>query len=701
MFAYHAGIIGLESVEGGITFDQEGAYAIVLKERREVEGILEDRFTYRCPLNDKGKFKLTSATQRSREPIRVLRSHSVNGIWGPKAGIRYEGLFSVKGWSIRTAKTTSTTGEWKVGDIFFEIRIERNDDTPVEELMVHPTATEVDDYSEYKRLRRVYREQKRNGPEPTSSIKQDLQLAAKAAPPIQPAQPLMPPSAAPEASRKPSPSTLHSSMFRQPKFDEGSHVPPSPGQEVVSPMAVTNVNQFSLTMRKRLAVAPAQSNRRPSPSPTGPPPSDLEHVTPPVSYDSSNNTGVSADNRINIREVAPWIEYDVGLNIPSPASQAPAITTTTREAVVTPHSLASTSTSAEEEMRSAIKAKETIAKPATVVTPNPLNSQQRRKSDDNKGMTVATLSPTGTASRRDGTKSILLRSRNPISKLFDGVKENVEEDYFGDAVVDMVRTASVGEIETPKTPPKLPPRRHQRSSSDNIMRVLSPTQTTPTKDLFFTSDGGDESPLSPFAMRRRRAIYPPSPPAHHNDYNNNHFSPFFPTTIPPPPPPRTHTQIHDDGKSTTATTMQQPKSRLEEASNDPFVVSPLLPLTSHVPMSPLPVPLQNVIAPPPVLLQSRTASLTPFLAERKHGRQRNHGSENEKETSNKWPTLQMMEGAVGLEVLVEFRDPWCSAGGDGDGDSGGSVSPRAAAVAASRRRMERQSSVSVAPHVVL
>lgn len=93
MFAYHAGIIGLESVEGGITFDQDGAYAIVLKERRDVEGISEDRFTYRCPLNDKGKFKLTSASHQSREPIRVLRSHSVNSIWGPKAGIRYEGLY--------------------------------------------------------------------------------------------------------------------------------------------------------------------------------------------------------------------------------------------------------------------------------------------------------------------------------------------------------------------------------------------------------------------------------------------------------------------------------------------------------------------------------------------------------------------------------------------------------------------------------
>lgn len=91
-FAYHAGIIGLESVEGGTTYDKYGAYALVLKDTGEVEASSMDRFTYRCSRNDKGRYQLTSANPRSRGPVRVLRSHSVNSMWGPKAGIRYEGL---------------------------------------------------------------------------------------------------------------------------------------------------------------------------------------------------------------------------------------------------------------------------------------------------------------------------------------------------------------------------------------------------------------------------------------------------------------------------------------------------------------------------------------------------------------------------------------------------------------------------------
>jgi hypothetical protein len=92
LFAHHAGIIGLEAVEGGTTFDKHGAYALVLKDTGEVEACRGEDFTYRCPQWDRGKFRLTAATPRSRNPIRVLRSHSINSVWGPKAGVRYEGL---------------------------------------------------------------------------------------------------------------------------------------------------------------------------------------------------------------------------------------------------------------------------------------------------------------------------------------------------------------------------------------------------------------------------------------------------------------------------------------------------------------------------------------------------------------------------------------------------------------------------------
>jgi hypothetical protein len=92
MFACYSGIIDLAATEGGVVFDERGAYAVVLTGTTEVEAPTESSITYRCKQNDKGKFRLTSADVRSREPLRVFRSHDLNSVWGPKAGIRYEGL---------------------------------------------------------------------------------------------------------------------------------------------------------------------------------------------------------------------------------------------------------------------------------------------------------------------------------------------------------------------------------------------------------------------------------------------------------------------------------------------------------------------------------------------------------------------------------------------------------------------------------
>jgi hypothetical protein len=93
MFACHAGIIDLESTEGGISHDKYGAYAILLKDTGEIEAATEDTFTYRCKPHETGKYRLTSATRKTRGmDVRVLRSHSINSIWSPRVGVRYEGL---------------------------------------------------------------------------------------------------------------------------------------------------------------------------------------------------------------------------------------------------------------------------------------------------------------------------------------------------------------------------------------------------------------------------------------------------------------------------------------------------------------------------------------------------------------------------------------------------------------------------------
>lgn len=92
LFAHHSGIIDLESTEGGVCYDENGAYALVLRDSGEIEASSEKYFTYRCKQGDKGKYRLTAADARSRCPVRVLRCHSLNSMWGPRAGIRYEGL---------------------------------------------------------------------------------------------------------------------------------------------------------------------------------------------------------------------------------------------------------------------------------------------------------------------------------------------------------------------------------------------------------------------------------------------------------------------------------------------------------------------------------------------------------------------------------------------------------------------------------
>ncbi|KAF2194884.1 hypothetical protein K469DRAFT_650869, partial [Zopfia rhizophila CBS 207.26] len=159
LFAHHSGIIDLAATEGGICFDDFGAYAVLLKDSDEVEGPTPSNFTYRCHRKDKGRFRLTSADFKSRYLVRVLRSHNLNSLWAPRAGVRYDGLYRVAGWVVRTIKEADLPGpEYKLGEILFEIKFEREDPEPIDEVMKHPLSAEVDDYMEYKRLRRAYRE---------------------------------------------------------------------------------------------------------------------------------------------------------------------------------------------------------------------------------------------------------------------------------------------------------------------------------------------------------------------------------------------------------------------------------------------------------------------------------------------------------------------------------------------------------------
>lgn len=92
LFAHRDGIIDSASSEGRIVSDADAAYAIVMAGSDEVFSPDGQTIQYRARNNDPGRYRLTAASPESRHPIRVLRSHRLNSLWRPRAGLRYEGL---------------------------------------------------------------------------------------------------------------------------------------------------------------------------------------------------------------------------------------------------------------------------------------------------------------------------------------------------------------------------------------------------------------------------------------------------------------------------------------------------------------------------------------------------------------------------------------------------------------------------------
>ena len=92
MFAFRDGIIDDECTDGGICYNEQGAYAIVMKDSDEKDGLSPNSFTYICRPQGPGRYFLTSA-KTPRRPIRILRSHTLSSLYAPQAGLRYDGLF--------------------------------------------------------------------------------------------------------------------------------------------------------------------------------------------------------------------------------------------------------------------------------------------------------------------------------------------------------------------------------------------------------------------------------------------------------------------------------------------------------------------------------------------------------------------------------------------------------------------------------
>ncbi|KAI9660539.1 MAG: hypothetical protein M1821_009890 [Bathelium mastoideum] len=167
IFAFRDGIISNLGDDEDIVYDGNGAYAIVLSDSNEVNSSDPSVVTLRTRPTDKGRYRLAAGEPNSRNPVRVLRTYTLQSPWAPKVGIRYEGLYKVDGLSCKTED----------GVVMYYPRLVREPgQRSMDEVLNRPWADEREDYAEYRRLRNLWREDARrlreealkHGPQHTS-----------------------------------------------------------------------------------------------------------------------------------------------------------------------------------------------------------------------------------------------------------------------------------------------------------------------------------------------------------------------------------------------------------------------------------------------------------------------------------------------------------------------------------------------------
>lgn len=232
--------------------------------------------------------------------------------------------YSVKGWCIRQANLQDTAaGEWKEGDILYEVTLQRKDPVPMEQVTCRPTNMEVDDYAEYKRLQKIYRDQRRRSPEPIP-IPQQVLNAAPTNPPLQ--LPASPP-VAPQSLLRVSPSASRQMNFKEPAFDAPSAGANRPSvSDVVSPMTVPGLQESFFAPKKRgtLAIPNLKDRSRPgTPTSSGRASRDRQvHIQSPG---SSSHISTKSDHS-DLKEIIPWIDLEAELPT-APASTSPLLMT--------------------------------------------------------------------------------------------------------------------------------------------------------------------------------------------------------------------------------------------------------------------------------------------------------------------------------------------------------------------------------------
>ena len=236
--------------------------------------------------------------------------------------------YLVKGWCIRQAKLKDTIGgEWKEGDITYEVMLQRDDPTSMEEVFRRPTNMEVDDYADYKRLRKLHREHKRKG-QGTGPLPRSAQVL-NTAPHIPPSQFPVSSIVAPRSLLRVSSSVSRKTTFKEPAFDapkalQDSDRPPTAG--IISPKTIPGIQESFFALEKTGTPAIPASNEQ-------------NKYDQAILYDAAlhekyigvSSTGASSrassprSGKSDLKDIIPWIELEADLSLPSSPKVPPAV----------------------------------------------------------------------------------------------------------------------------------------------------------------------------------------------------------------------------------------------------------------------------------------------------------------------------------------------------------------------------------------
>lgn len=114
----------------------------------EASDLSDDTIWFDPPVGDPGARKLLRAMQ-NRDPIRVLRSWKLNSHQAPKAGLRYDGLYRVIGYTSHLDQDENGKDVWDFA--FHMARLIHQES--LERALTIPLADQMDDWKDYQRMK--------------------------------------------------------------------------------------------------------------------------------------------------------------------------------------------------------------------------------------------------------------------------------------------------------------------------------------------------------------------------------------------------------------------------------------------------------------------------------------------------------------------------------------------------------------------